>query len=228
MNSGFIFDMNGTMVFDSPLHERAWGMTAKAICGRDIQKEEFVTSVHGRTNFAITAHFLGRDPTPEELEKYSVMKESAYRELCQELGDKFRLAPGLPAFLDHLKAKGVPMNIATASVPENMAYYIEAFQLERWFDLDQLVYDDGTLKGKPDPDIYLRAAQRMGVDPAGCVVFEDAESGMASAYAAGVHAIVAVEPGGDFDRYLALPGVCMGIRDFFDYGKLMTLLPERG
>ena len=134
--------------------------------------------------------------TQEEVDELAQQKESVYRDLCKSDPDKFKLAPGVENFLNYLKENKIPFTIATASEINNVTFFIREFQLDRWFDTDKIVYDDGTFKGKPEPDIYLLAADRLGIEPKDCVVFEDAISGVKSAKNAGISTIIVVVPYG--------------------------------
>lgn len=197
----YIFDFNGTMVKDSVLHETAWRRFVEQLCGRDVTDEEFDLHVHGKTSEMILRHFLGQQEiTKEEIVKYSLEKEAYYRKLCIAQGEKFQLMDGLVDFLNKATEQGIPMTIATAANKENVDFYFEWFHLEQWFDKRLVVYDDATLKGKPDPDIYFRAMERIGAKPEDCVVFEDAVSGVLSAAAAGVRTIIGIY--GDSNRRL--------------------------
>ncbi|MGN0152901.1 MAG: HAD family hydrolase [Lachnospiraceae bacterium] len=189
----YIFDFNGTMVMDSYMHETAWRHYAEQLCHRAVPDEEFKKHVHGKTSAMILEHFLGRgELTKEEIVAYSEEKEAYYRKLCLENKERFHLTFGLPEFLDRAKVQGISMTIATAANLANVEFYFEYFNLGKWFELDKVVYDDATLKGKPDPDIYLRAMSRLGVSPQKCVVFEDAVSGVIAASKAGAGKIVGV------------------------------------
>ena len=112
-------------------------------------------------------HFSRADWTRRGSRPLTEEKEGIYRRLCREDVERFRLADGLPEALDRLQARGVPMAIATGAGRGNLDFYFEAFHLERWFDWDHVIYDDGTLPGKPAPDVYLRACARLGVAAAG-------------------------------------------------------------
>ena len=137
-------------------------------------------------------YFYRADLSDEEATALTEEKEGIYRRLCREDRERFRLAPGLPEALDRLRARGVPMAIATGAGRSNLDFYREAFHLERWFDMERIVYDDGELPGKPAPDVYLRACERLHMPPRECVVVEDAFAGIAAAQNAGVGAIIAI------------------------------------
>ena len=116
-------------------------------------------------------------------------KLSIYRDLCLKSAD-FRLADGLPLFLDRLKQLDFPITIATASGWNNVQFFFDHLGLDQWFNLQNVVYNDGTIPGKPEPDLYLLAAERLGVDIHGCAVFEDAQSGIEAAKRAGAGKII--------------------------------------
>ena len=204
---GVIFDFNGTLFFDTPFHEQAWRAYAGKLCGRTIADEEFRDSIHGRTNAEILAYFLGDTLSEQEMETHAEAKETLYREICLQNQAQFHLAEGAEAFLDKLKGRGVPMAIATSSGKTNSEFYMECFDMARWFDWHTFVYNDGTIRSKPQPDIYLRAAAAIGLAPSECVIYEDMPSGIAAARAAGAGKIVAVASSLGRDYLLSLDGV---------------------
>lgn len=210
----FIFDFNGTMVMDSYMHETAWRHYVEQLCHREVSEEEFKRHVHGKTSAMILEHFLGTGKlTKEEVTAYSEEKEAYYRKLCTENRNKFQLTRGVSEFLDRAKDRGIPMTIATAANLANIEFYFDYFNLEQWFDRETVVYDDATLKGKPEPDIYLCAMEKLAVKPEACIVFEDAVSGVTAALRAGAGKIIGVY--GDSSRnMLENAGVDYCIPDF--------------
>lgn len=192
--AGVIFDFNGTLFQDTPKHEEAWQRMIFKLCGRKATAEEFQRYVHGRTNALILQHFVGAGLTKEMTKEYAREKEEIYRLLCLEDPSGFRLAEGAVELLDELKERSIPCAIATSSDLLNVEFYREHLQLERWFADGMIVYDDGTLPSKPAPDIYVRAAKRLGLLPQQCLVAEDAPSGVAAAQAAGVGKVIGLAP----------------------------------
>lgn len=73
------------------------------------------------------------------------------------------------------------MTIATATVKENVEFYFDVFHLDQWFDFDKVTFDDGSFPGKPAPDIFLIASEKLGLRPEECLVIEDAFSGLTAA-----------------------------------------------
>ena len=208
-----LFDFNGTMFFDGRLHDKAWRETISKETGKTITDEDIRKYIYGCNNRDIVKHFFsdkyGWDKagtgTSEQINKEITVlakeiaekKESLYRTLCREL-DTIELAPGLADFLDELDTKDIKCAIVSAATKENIELYFEVFNLAKWFSWEQIVYDNGTLPGKPAPDMWLAAADRLHVDIGNCVVYEDSLNGILAAKRAGAARIVAVY--GDADR----------------------------
>lgn len=214
-----IFDFNGTLVFDTANHDRAWKIITSKYREKPFSDEELEKNIHGRTNKAIFEYITGRELNAAEVDKFSTEKELIYQKLCRE--DKnFRLIRGAEDFLNYLRDNKIPRTIATASNRMNVDFYVEMLHLERWFDLDKIVYDDGTLEGKPKPDIYEKAAKILQTKPEDCIVFEDAILGIESASRAGIGKIIAVV--GDKDKQLSGEkkfGVKERIENFSDFER---------
>ena len=218
--NGIIFDFNGTLFWDSELHMEAWREFSKRLRGTQFSDEEMLKYMFGRTNEDIIAYAIGKRPSPELVKKFAVEKEQVYRDMCKRHPEIFKLAPFAEEFLDYLKANNIPRTIATMSEKENVDFYIKEFHLEKWFDVEKIVYSDGIIPGKPAPDIYLIAAKRLGLDPKDCIVVEDAISGINSAKSAGIGKVVAIASMENPDFYSDL-GVDLIITDFKDYKEIL-------
>lgn len=204
---GIIFDFNGVLLWDTPLHDAAWKQVSARLRGWELSGQEMIEKVHGRTN-ALILEYLAGGPLPQaKLEAWALEKEALYRQMCLDLGENFTLSPGAVELLERLAAQEIPHAIASSSEKNNMAFYLRHLHLTRWFDPAQIIYDDGTLRGKPAPDMYLRAAAALGLPPADCMVVEDAISGIASARAAGIGCIAALGPAERQAELGAQPGV---------------------
>jgi HAD superfamily hydrolase (TIGR01509 family) len=216
---GVIFDFNGVLVFDSPFHHAAWRLTARQLRSTELTDEELSERVMGRTNFEILRFLLGREPSPEEVSRLGGAKERVYREMCLSTED-FALSPGAIDLLNALSERQIPKTIATSSERTNLDFYIERLNLARWFDVSAIVYDDGSRPGKPAPDVYLEAARRLGLEPARCLVVEDALSGMQAATAAGIGRVFGLGPREHHVRFRALPGVTDTIESLLEFPQL--------
>ena len=101
-------------------------------------------------------------------------------------------------------------------------FYIEHFKLANWFDTDKIVYSDGKIKGKPAPDIYQIAAEKLGLAPLDCVVVEDAVSGIEAAKAASIGKIVAIASMEPVDLYKNIRAVDLIIKDFSNFEEILS------
>ena len=211
---GIIFDFNGTLLFDSEKHLEAWREYSKQLRGTPFTDEEMRDYMFGRTNEDIIAYAIGKKPDPELVNKLGLEKEAVYREMCRKEGDNLKLAPHAEEFLDFLCENDIPHTIATMSGIENVEFYIEQFNLKKWFDIDKIVYANGKIPGKPAPDIYLIAAQNLELDPKDCIVVEDAVSGINAAENAGIGKIIAMASMEPVELYKNMLSVGEIITDF--------------
>lgn len=216
---GIIFDFNGTLYWDSEKHKETWREYSKKLRGTPFSDEEMLKYMFGRTNEQIIKYAIGKQPTPEMVEKYGQEKEALYRKMAIEDKETFHLAKGVESFLDFLKENNIPMTIATMSDKVNVDFYIEHFHLGKWFNLDKIVYSDGIIPGKPAPDIYEIAARNLNLKPEECIVVEDALSGIESARAAGIGKIIAICSAESPELYKDIPCVSGIINNFDEFDK---------
>ena len=220
---GIIFDFNGTLFWDSEKHLEAWREFSKRLRSYPFTDEEMRDYMFGRTNEDIIAYLIGKRPTKELVETFGQEKEAVYRQMCRDDAENTHLAPYAVEFLNWLKENNIPRTIATMSEKANVDFYIQEFNLAKWFDIDKIVYADGKIKGKPAPDIYLKAAQNLGFKPQDCVIVEDAVSGIEAARAAGAGKIVAIASMESPDLYKKIPAVDLIINDFKDFRSIMEM-----
>lgn len=211
---GVLFDFNGTMFYDGEIQETSWRAYLQRKIGRKVTEDEFQECVHGRNADSTFQYFLGVELSKKEIEELAEEKEITYRELCLADKNKFKLASGLTEFLDYLKESKIPFTIATASGLNNVKFFFKHLDLEKWFDIYNVVYDDGTIPGKPEPEIYIRAANKIGIPINECMVFEDAKSGIMSAHRAGACKIVGVASMLNKETMLRIDGVDEVIEDY--------------
>ena len=225
MYKGIIFDFNGTLFFDSEKHQEAWREFAKRLRPEPFTDEEMRDFMFGRTNEDIIAYLIKKRPSPELVEELAKEKEAVYRQMCRKDSKNTILAPGAVEFLDYLKDKNIPHTIATMSEKDNVEFYIEEFKLEKWFDIDKIVYADGTIPGKPAPDIYIKAAKNLKLEPKECIVVEDAVSGIESAKNAQIGKIIAIASMESVDLYKNIPAVSQIIKNFNEIDKNILSIP---
>ena len=210
---GVIFDFNGVIVDDYPLQKEAWNKISLKLRGIEVTDEEMLQKIRGVQTKEIV-QWLGNDKiSEEELLIIVKEKEETVRDLYLS-SPLFRLNKGLDIFLDDIKKNNTPHTIATSSKFEDLQFSLNKLGLTKWFDINLIIYNDGTYRGKPAPDAYVLATKKLNLDPKDCVVFEDAVSGITAAYAAGIRYIIGV---GNDERQTILkklPGVIRGIHDF--------------
>lgn len=224
--NGVIFDFNGTLYWDSKLHYDAWRDFSKILRGTAFTDEEMRENMFGHTNEDIIEYAIGKKPSKEMVEKYAKEKEAVYRKRCLLDPKNFKLAPGAVEFLDFLKENNIPRTIATMSEWDNVEFYIKEFNLAKWFDLDKIVYSNGKIPGKPAPDIFLIAAEKIGLNPKDCLVFEDAIAGINAAKSAGIGKIIAVDSMEPVEFYQGIDGLFSIITNFNEVDRSMFKAPS--
>jgi beta-phosphoglucomutase family hydrolase len=179
-----IFDMDGTLVDNMAYHQQTWTQML-AEMGHAISAEEFMRRTAGWTNREILRELVNPDISDEDIGAFAHRKENAYRELYRP--HLAALAGALP-FLDALRARGVKLAVATSAPTDNIDFTLDGAGLREKFDA--VVGAADISRGKPDPEIFLKAADRLGVPPEACLVFEDATAGIEAARRAGMRVVV--------------------------------------
>jgi beta-phosphoglucomutase len=206
MTQGFIFDMDGTMVDNMMVHHRAWQRKLAAL-GLDLSLEEVRQTIHG-INEEIIERLFGNRFTPDERRQIAREKEAEYREIF--LPD-LRLIAGLDAFLREATRLNIPMGIGSAAPPENVQFVLENLGLHPLF---RAVIDAAQVtRGKPDPEVFLTVAERLGLAPEHCLVFEDSPTGAEAARRAGMPAVI-VTTTHTPDEFARFDNVVRIVRDF--------------
>ena len=183
---GIIFDFNGTLLLDDPINILSWKKYAKRKFNYNLTDAEY-HKYNGTPGEAWIEGITKGQVTGEAAIKCREEKEDQYREDLKDAD--IDLIKGAKEFFDELKKNKIPFTIATSSNKQNVELYFEKFGLNKWFEFDKISYTDGTFRGKPNPDIYLIAAKKLGVGIKKCVVFEDTRSGVKSGYSAGAKVI---------------------------------------
>jgi beta-phosphoglucomutase family hydrolase len=177
-----IFDHDGVLVDTLKLHQDSWVEHGRRH-GLPITAS-FVHETFGMTNPSIFRKLMGDAVTEAEMMRHSDLKEACYRELAQ---GKIGLLPGVREVLDALRAAGVRLAIGSSSVRGNLDLTIHECGLDGYFDAIASLED--IRHGKPNPEVFLTAAKKVGIDPTRAVVFEDAIVGVQAAKAAGMRAV---------------------------------------
>ncbi len=177
-----IWDLDGVIIDSSEQHRRSWQKLA-AETGVSFTDEDFWRTF-GRNNATIIPMFWGSQLSPEQIAALADRKEAYYRELLKE---HLHALPGALELMQAARAAGLKQSLASSTPMENIAVISAGLGLPRW--LDAIVSGDRLPRGKPAPDIFLLAAERLGVAPARCLVIEDAPAGVEAAKAAGMRCL---------------------------------------
>ena len=183
MRGAVLWDLDGTLVDSEEYHWRAWKETLEG-AGIAINRQDFLSSF-GQRNDAILARWLGEDAGAGKIEQIGNDKEERYRELVRLEG--LLPLPGAAGWVERLHHEGWRQAIASSAPRSNVETVLDALQMRPWFQA--AVSAEDVREGKPAPDVFLAAAARLGAQPHGCVVVEDARAGIEAAKRAGMRSI---------------------------------------
>ncbi len=189
-----VFDMDGVLVDGEPLHFRAVNELL-APFGRSLTLEEYRPFMGTKAGWRQMVETLGLPLSPDEYrERYNAIILRLYREESRPL-------PGARELVHALRQARMPLGLASSSAKEWVEACLQAIGLEAAFDV--VVTGSDVEHGKPDPEIYLLTADRLGVEPRRCLVFEDAPAGVEAAARAGMTVWAVRTP---YTEGLPLPG----------------------
>lgn len=203
---GFIFDIDGTIIDSMKVHLKAWQKTLENY-GRPMSLKEVGEQTYG-INPEIVKRILGNHLSEEEVEKISNEKEVLFRNSFDPEEDVIK---GFMEFVDELKRNKIPMVIGSAAPPENVDYFMDRLQIRHYFE--GIVSEDDVSKGKPSPEVFIKASQIIGIPIAECVVFEDSPSGAEASAKAGSKTIAVLSTKSKTD-FKEIPNVIEFINDY--------------
>jgi HAD superfamily hydrolase (TIGR01509 family) len=174
-----VFDWDGVVVDSAVAHERSWEQLALAE-KRPLPADHFVRGF-GKRNELIIPDILQWTRDPAEVRRLSYRKEELYRVIARQ--GHIRVLPGVFELLRALQAAGIPCVIGTSTQKENLALAFELFGLGVFFQ--GAVSSEDVSRGKPDPEVFLKACALANGNPAASFVFEDSFSGIQAGLAGG-------------------------------------------
>ena len=202
----YIFDMDGTLTDNMHFHHKAW-MKFIALKKLGIDAITFERDYHKGTLIEVMARFFPHLTTEKELRQVGNEKEALYR---NTYGQFLKPLPGLHLFLKQLKQKNIPVGLATMGDQNNLEMTLKQLEITSYFH--STTGGDQVKQGKPHPEIFLRAAEKIGVDPQDCLAFEDTQSGITAAQAAGMQ-VVGIATQFSLEKLLDL-GCIVSVKDF--------------
>jgi beta-phosphoglucomutase len=180
---GVIFDMDGVLVDSYKTHFESWRALAEERALRMVGEEEFA-SFFGRTNRDIIPEIWGTDLSAGTISELDARKEVLYRALLER---DFPAMDGARELIDDLRDAGFLLAVGSSGPPENIEQTLRG--LGRASAFSAVVTKEDVKRGKPDPQVFLLAAERMGLEPSRCAVVEDAPVGVSAALSGGMTAI---------------------------------------
>jgi beta-phosphoglucomutase family hydrolase len=178
-----LFDMDGVVVDNLPYHVDAWLLFCERK-GIPLTREIFYRELNGMNSKDTFEWFYKREMSRAEVEVLEDEKELIYRDFYR---DHINPAPGLLVFLQTLRAHGIKTALATSAGPGNIDFILDGLGIRDQFDA--VIGGAEVRKGKPDPEIYLKAADLVGVEPGLCWVIEDSLQGIAAGQSAGMRVV---------------------------------------
>ena len=180
---GAIFDWDGVIIDSAKLHEQSWQRLAQEL-GKSIAPESFIRGF-GMKSARIIEEIHGWASELAEVARLTNRKEALYREIVAR--SDIAPLPGVVEFLHRLRAAGVPCAVASSTQRQNIDAVLTRIGLKDAFC--EIVSAEDVVHGKPNPEVFEKAAARLGVAPRRCVVFEDAHVGIEAAHAAGMKVV---------------------------------------
>jgi beta-phosphoglucomutase len=202
-----LFDVDGVLVDSYQAHYESWRRLGQE-AGFEMS-EEFFARTFGRTSRDVLRElFKGRPLSDEQIRAWDERKEASFRQVIDE---NFPAMDGAVELIDALHAAGVPMAAGSSAPTANVVLSLK--KLGRQESFGAMVTGDDVTRGKPDPQVFLLAAERLGVLPDRCVVIEDAAPGIAAAQAAGMKSVGLVSTGRTWEELSAANRVVGSLRE---------------
>jgi len=176
-----IFDFDGVVIDSHEAHERSWFALADELC-QPFTREAFVSTFGQRNESILPLLGWAEAGDHASIQQLGDRKESLYREILRKQG--IAPLPGVMALVENLQSNDIPCAIGTSTPRRNVECVLELTGLARFFRTEAAAED--VTRGKPDPAVFLKAAEKLGADPSACVVIEDAHVGIRAAKSAGM------------------------------------------
>lgn len=177
-----LWDLDGVIADTGIYHCRAWQEIFSQM-GIEFTEEHFMKHF-GQRNDTIIRDTVNKTVSQEALDAIADKKEVTYRRL---VADNIKALPGAIELLSSLQERGIKSAIASSAPPENVRIILKGLGIEKYFDA--IACGREVTEGKPSPQIFLLAAEKLKVEPAGCIVIEDAVAGIAGAKRAGMKCV---------------------------------------
>ncbi len=212
----FIFDMDGVVIDNIAWHRRAWREFFKwhekdfvdEMQGKKFTDDYFDNQINGRRGEEVMQRLFGRSVTQKQMTRWDGEREAWYR---KTYAPHIKPLPGLTKFLEEARLAKIPMALATSAPPENVRFVLSKTKLRKYFS--RIIDAAGIKRGKPHPDMFLKAARMLKIPTKRSVVFEDAILGVQAGLSAKMQ-VVAITT--TYTKKL-LPGAQIYTKNFSGY-----------
>lgn len=178
-----IFDWDGVIIDSGQLHAQSWRLLAAEL-GKSVAADSFIRGF-GMKSGRIIAEIHRWATDPAEIARLERRKEELYREIVAR--SEMTPLPGVVEWLERLNRAGVPCAVASSTHRLNIDAVLDRIGLRH--DFREIISAEDVEQGKPNPEVFEKAAERLGIAPARCVVFEDAHVGIEAGHAAGMKVV---------------------------------------
>lgn len=182
--AAFLFDMDGTLVDNMAYHTRAWAQVMREEFDIVIDPADWERRTAGKPTTVIMREEVDPGMSDARIEQINLRKEELYR---RAFHPNLALTDGAEGFLRAARQAGFLLAVCTSANKENLDFVLDGARIRPLFDA--VLCKDDFMRGKPDPEIFLNAARRLGVSPRRCMVFEDAPAGIEAARRAGMRVV---------------------------------------
>jgi beta-phosphoglucomutase family hydrolase len=183
-NWAAIFDMDGTLIDNTPYHFKSWQALFKKYAKGELSKQTYYTEISGVPIMDTLKRLFGNDHDEQGIKELLKEKEEFYR---KEYAPYLVAINGLGKFLSELKGAGVKIAMATSATVEDVDFILNKIPIRN--DFDEIVNSTMVNRPKPNPDIFLKAAEMLNMPPERCVVFEDSLAGIKAGNSAGMKVV---------------------------------------
>lgn len=204
MLRAIIFDLDGVVADSHPAHKQAWSELLSSL-GRTISPEQLEYVVEGRKRDEILRHFVGA-LSEEHIREYGRRKDSLFKKYSSDL----KLVPGVREFIQEAHSANIAIGLASSAGRNRVESNLRQLGIADYFQV--AITGDDVVQGKPDPALFIKAAEGLNIPREGVLVCEDAVNGVHAAKAAGMRCLGIASPG----REVALEaaGADTIVRDF--------------
>lgn len=205
-----LFDLNGTMIDDMGFHLKVWNKILNDDLKAGLTLDQVKQQMYGKNHELLDRVFGVGTLSEDVIDEYSQKKEALYQEIYRP---HLTLIPGLEGLLKRAEQSEISMAIGSAANNFNIDFVLDNLNVRKYFQA--IVSAESVARSKPDPEVFLKGAQLLGVEPESCIVFEDVPKGAEAALNAGMKTVI-VTTTHTQEEFVQFPNVLFFIEDYTD------------